>query len=186
MTLNKEQTDFVNHCRHLIGQAIVSVEYAEIIYNQDNPTPYYQTHFSNLDSVDFSIIFKTSENNVIEIYWDGNFHQFGIGLKINKQSDFLRVQKWTVTDREIWREIVGQNIINVDLDWETITATDQSGKRESFTYPQDIILVFENKRRIFISAAGFLHEGDEEVFGMLDNLTVTDNEELARRTKMIP
>lgn len=36
-----------------------------------------------------------------------------------------------------------------------------------------------------MSAAGFLNEDDKEVMGLLDNLTVTDNESLARKVKMI-
>lgn len=52
-------------------------------------------------------------------------------------------------------------------------------------YPQDIKVTFSNKKNIFISAAGFLNPSDKEVYGMLDNLTVTDNEELARQVKMI-
>ena len=31
----------------------------------------------------------------------------------------------------------------------------------------------------------FLDQGDKEVYGMLDNLTVTDNEDLARQVRMI-
>jgi hypothetical protein len=54
-----------------------------------------------------------------------------------------------------------------------------------FIYPQDLRIDFSNDRSIFISAAGFLNEEDKEVIGLMDNLTVTDNETLARQVKMI-
>jgi hypothetical protein len=103
-----------------------------------------------------------------------------------KKSDFLDHKIWNLTDNKLWRDFLGKEITETKLNWETVTTTEQnSRKTESWTYPQDIILTFINDRKIFISASGFLNETDNEVFGMLDNLTVTDNEELARKVKMI-
>jgi hypothetical protein len=185
MKLTPAHIKFENSCRRLIGLTITKVEYSEIDYDPANPEPYYPTHFQNLHSVDFSIFFHTAQDKLVEIYWDGKFFEYGIGIKINEQSDFSGVIKWDVTETDLWRKFVGTSITDIKVTWETVTSTEQSGKTEVFIYPQDISLTFSNNNKVFVSAAGFLNEGDNEVFGMLDNLTVTDDETLARRVKMI-
>jgi len=190
MTLKREHKDFENYIEQLIGKTIIKVEYAEIDYeklNEDSiEKQYYPTHFKNLDSIDFSIFLYSKTNEKIEIYWDDKFFQFGIGMKINEKSDFSDFKVWNVTDNQLWAGVIGETIENVKLNWEkVITTEEKSGKSETFIYPQDISLKFSNGIKIFISAAAFLNENDNEVFGMSDNLTVTNNEELARKTKMI-
>ncbi len=186
MTLTTAHIDFEIFCQQLIGLTIIKVEYSEIDYEPTNSKPYYPTQFQNLHSVDFSIFFHTDKNKLIEIYWDGKFYQFGIGIKINEQSDFSGFIKWDVTESDLWKKFIGTAITDTKVCWETVTTTEQkSGKTESFTYPQDISLTFSNNKKIFISSAGFLNQGDSEVYGMLDNLTVTDDEDLARQVKMI-
>ena len=186
MTLTPTHIDFENFCRQLIGLSITKVEYSEINYEPTSAKPYYPTQFQNLHSVDFSIFFHTDKKKLIEIYWDGHFYQYGIGIKIDKQSDFSDFITWDVSESDLWKKFIGTGITDIKVSWETVTTTEQkSGKKESFTYPQDISLMFTNEKKVFISAAGFLDEGDNEVCGMLDNLTVTDNEDLARRVKMI-
>ena len=190
MTLDKEHIDFENHFKQLTGLTIAKVEYAEIAYDKlngkSNPEPFYTTHLPNLDSVDFSIFFHTDTDKIVEIYWDGKFYQYGIGIKINQTSDFSGFQKWDVSTNDLWKNFIGTKIKDINITWETVTTTEErTRKTESFIYPQDIKITFSNDKNIFISAAGFLDQGDNEVYGMLDNLTVTDNEELARQVKMI-
>jgi hypothetical protein len=92
MTLNNEHITFEEKCKLLVGQTIVNVEYLEIDYQPKNPEPYYLTKFDNLHSVDFSILLHTDTRETIEIYWDGQFFQYGIGLKINEKVRFFRPQ----------------------------------------------------------------------------------------------
>ena len=186
MTFDTEHIEYEKYCQQLVGLTIVSVEYDEVVYSETDPKPYYKTKFVNLDTVDISITFKTADNQTIEIYWDGRFYQFGIGVKLNEKSDFLGFQKWNVSNTDLWSKFIGTTITHLELNWETVTTTEQiSRKTETFVYPQDIKLTFSNSDNIFISAAGFLNENDAEVYGMLDNLTVTDNENLAKQVKMI-
>src|SRR5690606_33161349 len=186
MTLATEHIEYENYCRQLVGLTIISIEYSEVAYSETNPKRWYKTKFENLDSVDISITFKTLDNQSVEIYWDGRFYQYGIGIKLNEKSDFSGFQKWDVSDDDLWKKFIGTKIIDIKLTWETVIVTEEkSRKTETFIYPQDIKLSFSNNENIFVSAAGFLNEEDEEVYGLLDNLTVTDNEELARRVKMI-
>ncbi len=186
MTLTPTHIDFDNFCRQLIGLSIAKVEYLEIDYEPTNAKPYYPTQFQNLHSVDFSIFLHADKNKLVEIYWDGYFYQYGIGVKVDDQSNFSDFILWDVSESDLWKKFIGTTIIDVKVSWETVTTIEQkSGKKESFTYPQYISFMFSNEKKVFISAAGFLNEGDNEVFGMLDNLTVTDNEDLARQVKMI-
>ena len=186
MTLTQEHLDFEKFSRQLIGLTILKVEYSEIIYEPTKPKPYYLTQFPNLDSVDFSIFLQTDKDKLVEIYWDGKFFQFGIGIKINEPSDFSECIKWDVSGNDLWKQFIGTAISDVHITWESVTTREEkTGKTESFVYPQDLKIAFSNEKKVFISAAGFLDQGDKEVYGMLDNLTVTDNEELARQVKMI-
>ena len=186
MKLTQEHLDFEKLSRQLIGLTILKVEYSEINYEQTNPKPYYPTQFTNLDSIDFSIFLHTDTDKLIEIYWDDKFYQFGIGIKINEPSDFFGNIKWAVSGNDLWKQFIGTTISDIHITWETVsTREEKSDKTESFVYPQDLKISFSNDKKIFISAAGFLDQGDKEVYGMLDNLIVTDKEELARQVKMI-
>lgn len=186
MKFTQEHKDFENLSLKLVGQKIIKVEYAELDY-EESSIPYYPTKFKNLDSIDFSIFLHTDKNDLIEICWDDTFFQYGIGIKINEKSDFLNFKKWDVTEIELWKTFIGSKIENVNINWEKVTTTTEqkSSKLEFLIYPQDIKITFSNEKNIYISAASFLNENDDIVFGMSDNLTVTDNEELARKVKMI-
>ena len=186
MKLTQECLNFEKFSQKLIGMTIIKVEYSEINYAPTNPKPNYSTKYKNLDSVDYSIFLHTDNNKLVEIYWDDKFFQFGIGIKINEQSDFSGNIKWNVSTNELWEKFLGKNIVDINITWEMVITTDEkTRKTKNFIYPQDIKITFSNGKNLFISVAGFLDQNDEEVYGMLDNLTVTDNEELAKQVKMI-
>ena len=185
MTLNQEHKDFENFSLRLVGQKIINVEYAELDYNEST-IPYYPTKYKNLDSIDFSIFFHTDKNDLIEIYWDDTFFQYGIGIKINEKSDFSNTKKWNVTQNELWKKFIGSEIVDVKITWEKVTTTQERSRyTDFFIYPQYLEIIFSNEKSIYISASQFSNHDDDVVFGMSDNLTVTDNEELARKVKMI-
>ena len=185
MKLEKRHIDFENYCKQIIGLQIISVDYYEIMYDKNNPAPNYKTHYSEIDSIDFSIVLHTT-NDKVEIFWDGEFYQFGIGLRINEKSVFDGYQSWDVSDSNLWTNIIGQKITDLEIAWELVKTEEQkTGKKEEFIYPQDLTLKFSNGQKVFISAAGFLNQNDPEVYGLLDNLTVTTNEDLAKKVKMI-
>ncbi len=186
MTVTQEYLDFEKFSRRLIGLTVLKVEYYEIMYDQTDPTPNYPTHFKNLDSVDYSIFLHTDHDNIIEIYWDDIFYQFGIGIKLNAPSDFSGGITWDVSNNDLWKQFIGTTISDIQITWETVTSIEEKSlNTERSVYPQYIKISFSNDKHIFVSAAGFLNQGDKEVHGMSDNLMVTDNEELARLVKMI-
>lgn len=187
MEIGQKHLEFKSHCEKLIGKKIVSVGYAEIDYGklENRPSePYYHTHYENIHTIDFSIFMHTDQNEKLEFHWDSKFFQYDIGLKINGKSDFSGCKHWNLTDHEIWSNILNLEIKDVKLGWEKVNTEESNGFKETI-YPQDITLTFENGKNIFISAAQFLNQNDKEAFGMSDNLLITDNEELARMTKII-
>ncbi len=185
MKLSQEHIDFENELHRLKGLTLLKVEYLEINYEPENPKPYYKTQFKEIDTIDFSIIFQTDEAK-IEFYWDGQFFQFGIGIRFNETNETATGKKWDVSHNELWKKFIGQKISDVRLTWEEVESHEEkTGKSKTFVYPQDLRVDFSNDKSIFISAAGFIEEEDKEVMGWLDNLTVTDNESLARQVKMI-
>jgi hypothetical protein len=185
MKLDIIHIDFENHCKRIIGLKLSSVDYYEVKYNPENPTPWYKTKYPEIDSVDFSIVLHFDSDRV-EIFWDGQFYQYGIGLSINDKSVFDGFQTWNVSDSEIWCNVIGEKIVDLNIAWDIVRTTEpKTGKTEERIYPQDLTLIFSNGEKIFISAAGFPNSDDNEVQGLLDNLTVSNNENIARQVKMI-
>lgn len=186
MKFTQKHIDFEVFSQQLIGLKVVKVEYAEINYEPENPKSFYHTKYPNLDSVDYSVFLHTHADKLIEIYWDDIFFQFGIGIKINQPSDFKGFIKWDVSGNELWNKFIETTITDVKIIWETVTSTYKySYKKENYVHPQSIKLTFSNNKTICISASSFYDKDENEVYGMSDNLMVTDNEELARQIKMI-
>jgi hypothetical protein len=156
MTLTKDQLEFENRFRSLIGRTVNKVEYTEISYEPNHPSPYYPTQFKNLDSVDFSIFLFTDNDNIVEIYWSGRFHQYGIDIKINEPSDFSDFIKWDVSVNELWIKFIGTKITDFKISWETVTATEENTRKtERFIYPQDIRITFSNNKRFSLALQVF-------------------------------
>jgi len=185
MRLSEKQLEFESYSRQIIGLRLSLVEYYEVNYKPDDPQPLNKTKFTEIDTVDYSIILHC-DNNRIEITWDGQFYQYGIGIKVNEKPVFDNYQSWNVSQSENWRDLIGEKIIDLKFTWEIVrTLGKNSGEKEEFIYPQHLTLLFSNNKKIFVSAAGFLKPEDNEVYGLLDNLTVTNNEHIARKVKMI-
>ena len=186
MKLHDSIADFNEKVQSLVGKRISAVEYLEIIYDEVNPQQMFNTRFKNVHSIDFSIILHTECSHKYEITWDGSFFQYGIGLAVDNNEFYTRSQKWDVSNTTIWQDALHIEIADIDVTWEKLVETDQNAHTTSeYLYPQDMKITFHNSpKTILISAAGFLNETDESVCGMLDNLTVTDDLDLARKINM--
>jgi len=186
MKLHHSIADFNKKVQSLVEKKICAVEYLEIIYDEVNPRPMFNTRYVNVHSIDFSIILHTECNHKYEITWDGSFFQYGIGLAVDNNEFYTKSQKWDVSDTTIWQDTLHIEIADIDVTWEKLVETDQNARTTSeYLYPQDMKITFNNSpKTILISAAGFLNETDETVYGMLDNLTVTDDLDLAIKINM--
>ena len=185
MEFNQKQIEFERHIESIIGLTLVEVEYLEIDYEPDNSKPYYRTDYDNLDSIDFSIILYTDKEK-LEFFWDEQFFQYGVGLRIGFEKEISTGKKWLVSNREIWKDLVDKQISAVKVEWDKVSTYDQSDElKEEFTYPQTISLRFSNDKRVYISAAELMDNSGNKVIGFTDNLLVTDKDELAENLKLI-
>lgn len=182
---------FHNHCRQLIGLKIVKVKYAEALSNIPDPEPQYKTHIDAVDSVDYAVFLYTATNDVIEVCWDTRFVQYEIGVKINESAPSPIYRLWDVSNHAMWKGILASTIINVTIGWQEINTykPGQKGilgltRAPKTVSPQYIVIAFSNGQCIYISASQFFGD-EEEASGMLSNLLITNNKEVARRVNMI-
>ena len=84
MILSDRHFDFEINCRQIfVGQTIRGIIYGELKYflNEEgqniNPRPYYETKYSDIDTIDHSIYFKT-DFNTIYTSWDNTFACYGL------------------------------------------------------------------------------------------------------------
>ena len=98
MTLTDKHITYEKECRQMfIGQTIRGVIYGEIKQFMENPEPYYKTKNPEIDTLDFSIYFKT-DNKTIYVFWDDTFICYGLQSKeldLTETNDFE--QKWDLT-----------------------------------------------------------------------------------------
>ncbi|WP_299458549.1 hypothetical protein [uncultured Microscilla sp.] len=165
-----QQTQFENTCQQLVGKTLCKVEYEEIAYDQSNQItpvqPYYTTHIDQVHSLDYAVWLHTTQQDKIEITWDASFYPYGIGVKINQAPSTNDSQKWEVSAHQLWKGCLHDTIQQVNLIWEQVSG---------ITYPQTLIITFANEQQILIGAAQFLNKYDQKVFGMSDNLIVTND-----------
>ncbi|MGM0947238.1 MAG: hypothetical protein ACQEW9_18840 [Bacteroidota bacterium] len=187
MKLRKEHLDFEKVLGNIVGLRVSSVSYYSKVERKIISKCFQESHFKQIDSVDFSIVIQCQNNNKIEILWDSTFFHYGVGLKINEESPFEKYQNTEVSNSIIWKNIIGQIIEKINVNWEVAIEEDVNGNSiREVLYPQSLVLMFSNSDKVFISAAGFLERDDEQVYPYLDKLTITQNEALAIKTRMIP
>lgn len=195
MTLTDEHVAYENDCRKMfIGETICGVIYGEINYcNFDDVNiivsqkPSYMTKYPDIDTLDYSIYFKTN-NKTVYVFWDSTFFSYGL---LSKEIDFdettnVYEQKWDVSTDEKWIKVIGNKIVDFKMIWEEVSTSNMDGSNKKyFAYPQTFILSIENGITIILSASEFKESKQDKIYGMSDNLLVTTNFDLAKELKMI-
>jgi len=193
MTLTDKHITYENDCRQMfVGQTIRAVIYGELKYFADkdginiNPEPYYKTKYSDIDSLDHSIYFKT-DNKTIYVFWDNTFISYGLQ---STQIDLTETtndfeQKWDVSTDNKWLDFIGQKIIDFKIIWEETWTSNLDGSNKVYTtYPQTFEITTENGKLIFITASE-LKDSDDEYYSQMDNLLVTTNLDLLKKLENI-
>jgi hypothetical protein len=174
-------------------QVIRKVIYGELKYfsNEEgeniNPEPFYKTKYTDIDTLDHSIYFKT-DNQIIYVYWDNTFVSFGLSSKLIEFNESTNnyEQKWDVSDQTKWVSVIGQIIVDFKIHWEESWTSNLDGSHKmTFVYPQSFVLTTENSQKIILSASEFTRDNEDEIYRSMDNILVTTNLQLARQLKLI-
>lgn len=194
MTLEDKHITYEKYCREMfVGHTIRSVIYGEVKYFTDeegsniNPEPCYKTKYSDIDTLDHSIYFKT-DNKTIYVFWDNTFVSYGLQ---SAQLDFTEMtndfeQKWDVSTEQKWLGYIGQRIVDFKIIWLESWTSNLDGTNKIYkTYPQTFEIKMENGNIIILSASEFKPVKEDKIYSMMDNLLVTTNKELARKLKII-
>jgi len=163
----------------LIGKTIAGTRYYEIDYGNG------EFHFFDdprFDSLDHGLEIELSTGGHFSITWGAEFEQYGISLNSDALSTILSGgRSLDVSHTPRWKPIVGRTVRSVDVFWSWCQ---ESGRPETRVYyPQDLLLEFEGKKPIVISALE-IREGDR-FMGMIDHITVFDDIETAKRFKCL-
>lgn len=173
--MNTQAIEFEKTCQRLVGLELQRVVYEELAYDQHaniSPAqPYYITHFPQVHSLDYSVWLYSTQQDKVELTWGNSFVSYGIEVKINQLPSTTNSQKWEVSTDKLWQNLIGLTIQKAYIHW------DKLGQE---VYPQTLVLEFANQQTILISAAQFLDETSQKVYGFSDNLIVTNDMVLAK------
>ena len=171
-----------------VGQIIRAVIYGELKYFADeggnamSSEPQYSTKYSDIDTLDHSIYFKT-DGKTVYVSWDNTFTCYGL---LSKQLDFTETtnsyeQKWDVSSETKWQHFIGQKIVGFKILWETTWISNTYRFNKIYTtYPQTFKIIVENGKSFFITACE-LKDADDEYYSQMDNLLVTPNLDLLEK-----
>ena len=182
--LHNDIEDFNKKINTIIGKKIIKVEYFGLNYN--NHEKNFLTKFTNVHSVDFSIILYLDNCSSYEITWDSSFFQYGIGISLIRD-DIYDDSKiiWNMTKDNLWKRFIQKLIIGISVLWETVTERKLT-HIQSHTYPQTIRIAFDKvEDEIIIGVAEFLNQEESTVMGMMDNLIATNDIKTAVDIKLI-
>jgi hypothetical protein len=194
MTLTEKQIAYENDCRQIfVGQTIRAVIYGELQYFMDengndiSPKPFYKTKYSEIDTLDHSIYFKTDEKTIY-VFWDNTFVCYGLQsqlLELTAETNNYE-QKWEVSAEKKWSDLIGEQITDFKILWEEIWYSNLDGSNKVYyACPQTFEITTNSGKKIIISASEFEGGEDDEIYSQMDNLLVTTNIDLAKKLKLI-
>jgi hypothetical protein len=163
--------EFEARAAALIGKAIVKVIYCEPDWGDE------LFHFFDdrrFDSLGFGLELTFSDGEQWAIKWDVEFWEYGVSLIKAPLRIGDRMLDASTLPR--WCSIIGKRIISSEIFWSWVGESHKPETR--LFYPQDLLLRFEDGKVIVISALEI--EGDS-FMGMMDNITVFDDIEMAKK-----
>lgn len=187
MTYTEEQY-YQNIKNHLIGTSIVEVYY--VVLNSYNELDLYEDWklFDYIHSVDMSIIFKLDNGKLLQIFWDNNFHCYGVGLKVLSAFEERETVKLiNVSENDIFSKLKDSILIDVLIYWDEIETT-RVETFSGFAFMKQKLfkkipivwqIKFENNADMWIAA--FEIRSNNEHSYWADHLTVFFNEEDIRK-----
>lgn len=176
---------------HLIGTSIIEVYY-EVLNSYDELDLYEDWKlFDYIHSVDMNIIFKLDNGKLLQIFWDNNFHCYGVGLKVLSAFEKRETVKLiNVSGNDSFSTLKYNKLVDVLIYWDEIETTNIE-TLEGFVFKElkgykKIPLVwqikFENNANMWIAA--FEIRINNEHYYWADHLTVFFNENDIRKYKL--
>jgi hypothetical protein len=176
-SINMDKRDFENQFRDLIGKRIFRVRYYEIEYQDTDNMWQYDERF---DSLDFGFDLLCEDDFLFPISWGSEFYQYGISPDQNNLPTSSGYRSIDVSKTSRWVGFLNVKIADVKIVWSWV---EESGLvKKKIYYPQDLILRFDNKKDIIISALQI--EADNSLIGMTDNITVFFDRDIAKTFKV--
>ena len=166
--------EYEHNVRKMIGHRISRVQYHELLYINDDDSVLEepQWHWSvDFDSLDHGLELEMKDGSIFHITWGGEFYQYGVSIltQVFEYTDMVRI--WDVTEYSRWKPLLGMAITSIDIAWSTIWNNDGSIHAE---YPQDLRILFENDRYVYISALELWIDGSHS--NAQDHITVFFNQ----------
>ena len=186
--LTHAHLEFERAMRELVvGKTIHGIEYinSDLSFLGKPNKPEYHTHVDGIDSTDCGIRLRTADG-AMDVCWDATFFHYGVKAFPIEQSPMMVGPKavWEVSDETLWKDFIGQRIVDLAIFWETVVSGIETPKTSSNTYPQCFLLRMSNGKEAFISASAFINAGNATAMCFMDNLLVTTNRVLAEEVKM--
>lgn len=164
--------DFEDKFNSIVNRTLIGVKYYEIDYRDNKPMWNFNKDF---DSLDYGLDLEFNDKSILGIIWGSEFFQYGISIYEKSLTDILKESiVWDVTKEIKWKGYIKQKIKEVKIYWAEVEYDLKKAK-----YPQDVEIVFENGKSIFISAYEFRDDGFE--MGMMDNITVFFDSKIAAK-----
>jgi hypothetical protein len=178
----KSRAEYDANLNRLIGIAIARIRYFEIDYQDGRP--YFRDHSEIGHFLDYGVELIDPAGVPTCITWDGTFFQYGLAVyPESSSSDVLAGLSYDVSDDRMWRPYIGHKITAADSYWSWVAESMEPNAERTY-YPQDIRLVFDNRRSLYLSAAQYLDGSG--LFGMSDNVLIVFGDEAAKEHKIGP
>lgn len=195
MKTSIRDADFAKENLQVIGQALQQVDYTEVDYYPAHPQPCFTTDHSQIHTVDFAVCLYFSNGKTLEITWKNfqvkdketyNVYGLHIGEAMQDQKSVAGQRTWNVSEEGIWQEVIGQRIKEVNVFWSKARVEGPEREKElDYFHLQAIALKFENQKTIIISMAELQAGNSTKVVRGTNNLLITTDESLARKTNML-
>lgn len=159
----------------IVGETFEAVTYHEIDYSDGR---YHFFDDPRFDSLDFGLEIKLGSGKQVSLTWGTEFWQYGVSLKDGAIS---APRCLDVSSSPRWMGVIGRVLRSIDVSWNWVVHSGNMNTR--ICYPQDILLDFGGEMRRVVSALE-IRENDW-VMGMMDNIVVFDDLEIARKFKCL-
>jgi hypothetical protein len=169
--------DYEKPIKELIGKTISKVNYYEIDYDGK---PYWDE--IEFHSLDYGVEMIMTDNSSYYFIWGNEVTQYDVkfrkGSILNEFGRDYNPNKYTVESHPKWKELTGIGITSIESFW---THWNFTNTNTLHFYPQDVKILFENGKEIWISA---LEIRENSIFGMQDHITIIFDQKTADKYKI--